>query len=82
MPACKWCHSYVLTPAQVDEIRRGARFHICNALKNGVECEDAECPYGHFCPRGSACGRTNCVFSDDQHRHHPTVPSRSAGRRR
>ncbi|KDE08027.1 hypothetical protein MVLG_01728 [Microbotryum lychnidis-dioicae p1A1 Lamole] len=86
VPRCKFSHLYKLTPAQVEEMRRGAKFHLCNALKNGVTCEDPTCCYGHCCPRGSACGRTNCAFNNEQHCLPPAVastsPARSVGGRR
>ncbi|KAL8286194.1 hypothetical protein RQP46_004682 [Phenoliferia psychrophenolica] len=49
------------------------KFHQCNAIKNGQECTDPTCCYGHVCPRGSSCGRTNCAFNDEQHRCQPSV---------
>lgn len=52
-PLAQYAHLYELTPTQLDEMKRGAKFHICNALLNGLECEDTACVYGHVCPRGS-----------------------------
>ncbi|KAM0792524.1 hypothetical protein ACM66B_005193 [Microbotryomycetes sp. NB124-2] len=67
VPRCKFSHEYELTPEQVEEMRRGAKFHICNATRNGLECGDPDCVYGHVCPKGNACPRTNCSFNDQQH---------------
>ncbi|GAA6064644.1 hypothetical protein JCM10212_004486 [Sporobolomyces blumeae] len=73
VPRCRFCHLYDLTSAQISEMRRGAKFHLCNAIQNGVACPDgADCIYGHFCPRGPSCSRQHCAFNDEQHR---VVPS-------
>ncbi|KAM0755784.1 hypothetical protein T439DRAFT_351529 [Meredithblackwellia eburnea MCA 4105] len=73
VPRCKFSHLYQLTVPQIEEMRRGAKFHICNSVKNGAECTDPACCYGHVCPRGTACGRTNCAFNDEQHKGSSTV---------
>ncbi|GAA5890268.1 hypothetical protein JCM6882_008776 [Rhodosporidiobolus microsporus] len=73
VPRCRFEHGYELTEEQVAEMRRGAKHHVCNAIRNGVECPDGEdCIYGHYCPRGPSCGRERCGFNDEQHR---VVPS-------
>ncbi|GAA5950026.1 hypothetical protein JCM21900_001369 [Sporobolomyces salmonicolor] len=81
VPRCRFCHDYDLTDAEIDEMRRGAKYHLCHAIQNGVECPDGDnCIYGHYCPRGPSCGRQRCAFNDDQHRIVPT--SRPILRRR
>ncbi|GAA5990259.1 hypothetical protein JCM5350_000443 [Sporobolomyces pararoseus] len=73
VPRCRFCHTYELTESQVNEMRRGAKFHLCNAIQNGVECPDgSKCIYGHHCPRGPTCSRQHCAFNDEQHRVVPT----------
>ncbi|GAA5826414.1 hypothetical protein JCM5353_008864 [Sporobolomyces roseus] len=73
VPRCRFCHNYDLTENQINEMRRGAKFHLCNAIQNGVDCPDgAKCIYGHHCPRGPTCSRQHCAFNDDQHRVVPT----------
>ncbi|KAK4058703.1 hypothetical protein OIO90_000147 [Microbotryomycetes sp. JL221] len=67
VPRCKFSHAYELTTDQVEEMRRGAKFHICNATRNGLECLDPTCVYGHECVRKTACPRVNCPFNDQQH---------------
>ncbi|GAA5859171.1 hypothetical protein JCM1840_003786 [Sporobolomyces johnsonii] len=81
VPRCRFCHDYDLTDSQIDEMRRGAKYHLCHAVQNGVDCPDGDsCIYGHYCPRGPSCGRQRCAFNDDQHRIVPT--SRPILRRR
>ncbi|ORY55327.1 hypothetical protein BCR35DRAFT_310095 [Leucosporidium creatinivorum] len=82
VPRCKFSHLYKLTPTQLEEMRRGALFHLCNSVKQGIPCEDITCCYGHTCPRGSACGRNNCAFNDEQHKSPPTAAARPSPRRR
>ncbi|GAA5900619.1 uncharacterized protein JCM6883_002902 [Sporobolomyces salmoneus] len=73
VPRCRFCHTYDLTESQVNEMRRGAKFHLCNAIQNGVECPDgSDCIYGHHCPRGPTCSRQHCAFNAEQHRVVPT----------
>ncbi|GAA6001149.1 hypothetical protein JCM10207_007432 [Rhodosporidiobolus poonsookiae] len=73
VPRCRFCHAYDLTSDQISEMRRGAKHHVCNAIRNGVTCPDGDdCIYGHVCPRGPSCGRERCGFNDEQHR---VVPS-------
>ncbi|GAA5829532.1 hypothetical protein JCM11251_000194 [Rhodosporidiobolus azoricus] len=81
VPRCRFEHGYELTEEQVAEMRRGAKHHVCNAVRNGVECPDGQdCIYGHHCPRGPSCGRDRCGFNDEQHL---IIPSpRPAVRRR
>ncbi|GAA5876518.1 hypothetical protein JCM8547_009413 [Rhodosporidiobolus lusitaniae] len=69
VPRCRFEHGYELTEDQIAEMRRGAKHHVCNAIRNGVPCPDGEdCIYGHFCQRGPSCGRDRCGFNDEQHR--------------
>ncbi|BGP14039.1 hypothetical protein JCM10213_005623 [Rhodosporidiobolus nylandii] len=69
VPRCRFEHEYELTDEQVQEMKRGAKHHVCNAIRAGVACPDGEdCIYGHVCPRGPACGRERCGFNDEQHR--------------
>ncbi|POY74425.1 hypothetical protein BMF94_2619 [Rhodotorula taiwanensis] len=73
VPRCRYEHRYALTPEQVEEMRRGAKHHVCNAIKFGNECPDGDaCIFGHFCPRGPTCGRERCSFDDSQHRALPS----------
>ncbi|GAA5929553.1 hypothetical protein JCM3775_002373 [Rhodotorula graminis] len=68
VPRCRYEHRYELSPEQVDEMRRGAKHHVCNAIKHGLQCPDGDdCIFGHFCPRGPSCGRERCGFSSEQH---------------
>ncbi|BGP46214.1 hypothetical protein JCM10450v2_002054 [Rhodotorula kratochvilovae] len=68
VPRCRYEHRYELTHEQVEEMRRGAKHHVCNAIKHGLPCPDGEdCIFGHFCPRGPSCGRERCGFNDEQH---------------
>ncbi|TNY19859.1 phospholipase A-2-activating protein [Rhodotorula diobovata] len=68
VPRCRYEHRYELTPDQVEEMRRGAKHHVCNAIKHGLQCPDGEdCIFGHFCPRGPSCGRERCGFTPEQH---------------
>ncbi|GAA6026841.1 hypothetical protein JCM8097_005900 [Rhodosporidiobolus ruineniae] len=73
VPRCRFEHGYELTEEQVSEMGRGAKHHVCNAIRNGVPCPDGdECIYGHTCPRGPSCGRERCGFNDEQHKVIPT----------
>ncbi|GAA5951796.1 hypothetical protein JCM8115_005243 [Rhodotorula mucilaginosa] len=73
VPRCRYEHRYNLTAEQVEEMRRGAKHHVCNAIKFGNVCPDGDqCIFGHFCPRGPTCGRERCSFDDSQHRALPT----------
>ncbi|GAA5970028.1 hypothetical protein JCM11641_000239 [Rhodosporidiobolus odoratus] len=68
VPRCRFEHGYELEEEQVAEMRRGAKHHVCNAVRNSVPCPDEEdCIYGHVCPRGPSCGRDRCGFNDEQH---------------
>ncbi|BGP54047.1 hypothetical protein JCM8202v2_001619 [Rhodotorula sphaerocarpa] len=42
VPRCRYEHRYALTPEQVEEMRRGAKHHVCNAIKFGNVCPDGE----------------------------------------
>ncbi|BGO97859.1 Phospholipase A-2-activating protein [Rhodotorula toruloides] len=69
VPRCRYEHRYELNAEQIEEMRRGAKHHICNAIKNGLACPEGEaCIFGHACPKGPACSRERCAFNDEQHR--------------
>ncbi|GAA5996485.1 hypothetical protein JCM5350_005267 [Sporobolomyces pararoseus] len=63
---CRYGHDYELNAAQIEEIRRGAKWHPCSAVQHGLECPDGEgCIYGHACPKGLNCRKPDCAFGPD-----------------
>ncbi|GAA5876043.1 hypothetical protein JCM16303_007002 [Sporobolomyces ruberrimus] len=63
---CRYGHDYELNAAQIEEIRRGAKWHPCSAVQHGLECPDGEtCIYGHSCPKGLNCRKPDCAFGAD-----------------
>ncbi|GAA5835656.1 hypothetical protein JCM9279_004605 [Rhodotorula babjevae] len=81
VPRCRYEHRYELSREQVDEMRRGAKHHVCNAIKHGLQCPDGDdCIFGHFCPRGPSCGRERCGFSPEQHLYVPSCRLGPCGR--
>ncbi|GAA5896941.1 uncharacterized protein JCM6883_007062 [Sporobolomyces salmoneus] len=81
---CRYGHDYELNVAQLEEIRRGAKWHPCSAVQHGLECPDGEsCIYGHSCPKGLNCRKADCAFGADinaeiidLHGFSPAVPLR------
>ncbi|GAA5906147.1 hypothetical protein JCM8208_000647 [Rhodotorula glutinis] len=81
VPRCRYEHRYELSLEQVDEMRRGAKHHVCNAIKHGLQCPDGDdCIFGHSCPRGPSCGRERCGFSPEQHLFVPSCRLGPCGR--
>ncbi|GAA5839182.1 hypothetical protein JCM3766R1_002280 [Sporobolomyces carnicolor] len=63
---CRYGHEYELNAAQIEEIRRGAKWHPCSAVQHGLECPDGDnCIYGHSCPKGLSCRKSDCAFGAD-----------------
>ncbi|GAA6014560.1 hypothetical protein JCM11491_004541 [Sporobolomyces phaffii] len=63
---CRYGHDYELNGAQIEEIRRGAKWHPCSAVQHGLECPDGDsCIYGHSCPKGLNCRKPDCAFGAD-----------------
>ncbi|GAA5922490.1 uncharacterized protein JCM15063_003319 [Sporobolomyces koalae] len=63
---CRYGHEYELNAAQIEEIRRGAKWHPCSAAQHGLECAEGDaCIYGHGCPKGINCRKADCAFNAD-----------------
>ncbi|GAA6012792.1 hypothetical protein JCM11491_002563 [Sporobolomyces phaffii] len=53
---CRYSHSYLLTPAQLAQLRLDAQKSPCFYALKGQKCRDGDrCFAGHVCPRGSNC---------------------------
>ncbi|GAA5841587.1 hypothetical protein JCM3766R1_006783 [Sporobolomyces carnicolor] len=53
---CRYSHSYLLTSAQIDQLRIDARKSPCIFVLKGQKCKDGSaCLHGHVCPRGDKC---------------------------
>jgi len=52
---CKYSHNYLLTPAQLVQLRSDARKSPCMYALKGKVCKDVNCFAGHVCPHGKAC---------------------------
>ncbi|GAA5850947.1 hypothetical protein JCM5353_005645 [Sporobolomyces roseus] len=63
---CRYGHDYELNSTQLEEIRRGAKWHPCSAVQHGLQCPEGDsCIYGHACPKGLFCRKPDCAFGAD-----------------
>ncbi|EGO27435.1 hypothetical protein SERLADRAFT_446663 [Serpula lacrymans var. lacrymans S7.9] len=67
--ACKYSHSYILTPDQLATLAINAKKAPCNFLKNGLLCPYGDrCCWGHTCPNGPKCfhlSKGKCWFKGE-----------------
>ncbi|KAJ7230449.1 hypothetical protein GGX14DRAFT_410840 [Mycena pura] len=65
--SCPYAHDYILTTAQLEELRVGAKRAPCFDANKGKECIFGDsCCYGHVCFRSSKCSfhkRGICKFT-------------------
>ncbi|GAA5941392.1 uncharacterized protein JCM15063_006085 [Sporobolomyces koalae] len=77
---CRYSHSYLLTTAQLAQLRTDAKKSPCIYALKGLKCRDGDaCFSGHVCPRGEKCkyGKS-CRFVAPG--MHPTVTKARADR--